>query len=169
MLPQPDFGVHAGKGDMAPVILPGTGGIEQLIVACDQRVPPVRVFPYPVTESVLDGLLLLLCQRRFLAVQYTALLAVCVVLGIIDTHIAEIQGILQNLVGVCPFRAVGHIRGDIVIADRAFVLDVPFRRKGGIIYVDHAPLIERGLKGLPHEFPDIFRVDPCCAEPYLDL
>ena len=90
MLSQSDFRVHAGEGDVTAVILSGTGGIEKLIVPCDQIMPPVRVFPYPVAESIFDCLLLLLCEGGFLAVQHTALLAVRIVLGIVDTHITEI-------------------------------------------------------------------------------
>ena len=169
VLPQPDLRVHARKGDVAAVVFAGSGGIEQLIVPCDQGVPPVGVTPYPVPESVPDGLLLLLGEGGFLGVEYTPLPAVRVVLGIVDAHVAQIQGIFKNLIGVCALRTVGHIRGNIVVTDRVLVPDVPLGGEGGIVHVDHTLLVKRRLKGLPHELPDICRVDPRCAQPHLDF
>ena len=70
-------------------------------------------------------------------------------------HVAQVQGIFKNLIGVCALRAVGHIRGNIAVTDRVLVPDVPLGGEGGIIHVDHALLVEGGLEGLPHELPDI--------------
>ena len=169
VLPQPYLRVHARKGDVAAVVFAGSGGIEQLVVPCDQSVPPVGVAPYPVPESVPDGLLLLLGEGGFLGVEYAPIPAVRIVLGIVDAHVAQIQGIFKNLIGVCALRAVGHICGNIAVTDRVLVPDVPLGGEGGIIHVDHALLVEGGLEGLPHELPDIRGVDPRCAQPHLDF
>ena len=169
VLPQPDLRVHARKGDVAAVVFAGSGGIEQLVIPCDQGVPPVGVAPYPVPESVPDGLLLLLGEGGFLAVEHAPLPAVRIVLGIVDAHVAQVQGIFKNLIGVCALRAVGHICGNIAVTDRVLVPDVPLGGEGGIGHVDHALLVEGRLEGLPHELPDIRGVDPRCAKPHLDF
>lgn len=76
MLTELDFGIHTAELDMTAVIFTGASGVEKLIVLGDKLLPPVGVFPNPITERILDSLLLLLCKGRFLGVEYTAFLAV---------------------------------------------------------------------------------------------
>ena len=90
MLPQSDFWVYAGERDMLPVVFTRTSAVEYLVVLLRQIAPPVRVFPYPVLKSILDGLLLLLGEGSLLTVEHAALFAVCVDLGVIYPHIAEV-------------------------------------------------------------------------------
>ena len=75
---------------MLTVILAGPGAVEQLIVFLRQLTPPVRVFPYPILKSILDGLLLLLSKGGLFRIENAALLTVWICLGVIDTHIAEV-------------------------------------------------------------------------------
>ena len=88
--PQPYLRVNASKGDMASVIFSKTGGIEQLIIFLYQRLPALRVTPYPVPESVFDGLLFLLGQGGFFLVQDAALFAVRIFNGVINADIPEV-------------------------------------------------------------------------------
>ena len=109
MLTKLDFGVHTAEHDMRTVILTGAVGVEQLVISGNKLLPPVGVSPNPILERIFDGLLLLLCQGGFLGVEYTAFPAIGVGNCVIDTHITQIQRILQNLVGVGSVRTVGHI------------------------------------------------------------
>ena len=126
MLPQGDLRVHAHKGDVLSIVFTGTDGVKLLVVLADQRLPPYCVLPNPLPKSILDGLLLLLRQRGFLLVEHTALLAVCILHGIIDAHIPQIQGIFQNSIGAGPLGAVGDIGSDIAGGNRTLARDIPF-------------------------------------------
>ena len=169
MLPQSDFRVHAGEHDMAAVILPGTGAVHFLVVLPNQRFAALRVFPNPVFESVLDKLLLLCRQGGFLCVQDAALMAVCVLNGVIDADIPEVQGVLQQPVGVGPVGAVGGVGGNIVAPGHGFSGHLPFGGVGGIVDLNLIPQIYRGLESLVHELLDIHLIQPCRAQAYLDL
>ncbi len=65
-----------------------------------QRNAPLRVLPDPVGESILDDLLLLLRQHGLSLVQYTFELAISILNGVVDADIFQVQGLLQNLIGV---------------------------------------------------------------------
>ena len=110
---QRDLRVHTGKADVAAVILAWTKRIEFFVVLLHQRLPSGRVLPNPILKSILDGLLLLLCKRRFLLVQHALFYAVFIG-RVVDTHIAQIQRVFQNPVRIGTFRAVGHVGVDIL-------------------------------------------------------
>ena len=61
VFPQSDLWVHAAKGDVAAVVLTGTGGVHFLIVLAHQGLAAFRVPPNPVLKGVPDGLLFLGC------------------------------------------------------------------------------------------------------------
>ena len=128
MLPQPDIRVHADKMNVLPVILPRTGRIEQLVIPSGQGFPALRVFPYPVLERILDCLLFLLSKRGFLLVQDTAFFAVRILHLVIDSHVLQVQRILQNLIGIGTGGSVGYIAVHVAVAGRAFSFNAPFRR-----------------------------------------
>ena len=90
MFPEGDFRVDAAEGDVLAVVLTGPGGVIQLIVLVYQRLAASGVLPYPILKGVLDGLLLLLGQRRFRLVEDAALLSVLIHHGIVDAHIPEV-------------------------------------------------------------------------------
>ena len=129
MLPQGDLRIHARKDQVSAVILPGTGGIEALIVELHQLPPPVGVAPYPVPECLLDGLLLLLGEGGFLTVEDTFFLAVRIPDGVVDAHVPQVQRIFKDFVGVGAVGAVGHAGVDVVVGDAVLAGDVPFRRE----------------------------------------
>ena len=169
MLPQCDFGVHTRKRQVLAVVFPRACGVKTLVVCLHHITPPVRVFPNPVPKGVLDGLLFLLRNGRFLVIEDAALLAVRVADGIIDAHVAEIQRIFQYLISICPVRAVGHIGVDVVVRDIVFPADVPFGGKFGEVDIHTALGVVGRLQQLEHELLDIASVNPGCAEPHLDL
>ena len=90
MLTELDLGVHTAEYDMGAVVLTRASGVKKLVVLCDKLLPSVGVSPNPVLESVLDCLLLLLCQGGLLGIEHTPLFAIGVSYGVIDTHIAQI-------------------------------------------------------------------------------
>ena len=92
---------------MAAVILAGTSAVHFLVVLPYQRFAPLRVFPNPVLERIPDKLLLLRGKGGFLGVEDTALPSVCILNGIVDTNVAEVQRILQQPVGAGAVCAIG--------------------------------------------------------------
>ena len=166
---QRDFRAHAGKADVAAVILARADRIEAFVVLLHQRLPPIRVAPYPLLKGVLDGLLLLLRKRRFLGIENAPLRAVCIINRVIDAHIAQIQRVLQNPIGVSALCAVGHIGVDILFGWGGFAADVPFSGAGRIADLNWVPPVVRRLEGLLHELLDIILTDPRRAEAHFDL
>ena len=94
MLTKGDVGVHAAEADVTAVILTRTSGIEKLVVLCHQSFSTAGIFPDPILERILDGLLLLLSQGGFLLVQDTLLLAIGFLDGVVDANVLQVQGFL---------------------------------------------------------------------------
>ena len=111
---QINFGGHPIEGDMTAVIFTRTYGVKEFIVRMHQILTAVRIFPDPVTESFLNGLLFLLGERSLFLIQYTFFFSFSVLNRIVDTDITEIQRIFQNPISVCPVCAVCHVSGYVV-------------------------------------------------------
>jgi len=71
-----------------PVILTGSDAVKGIVVETDKAVPALWVFPNPVLKRLLDYLLLCLCRRGFLVVEYRFFVAVFVI------NIVENAGVL---------------------------------------------------------------------------
>ena len=125
MLPQGDLRVHAHEVNVAAVVFPGTGRIEQLVVLPHQYLSPLGVLPDPVCKGILDGLLLLAGQHGLLFVQHPLGFAAIIFHRVVDPRIPEIEGVLQNLVGAGPRRAEGLVGHDVVVARFGLALDPP--------------------------------------------
>ena len=154
---------------MASVVLARARRVEQLVVLGDKRLPALRAFPQPVAEGVLDDLLLLLGEGGLLDVEHPALGAVRVLDLVVDSHVAEVQGVFENLVGVDARCAVGGASVDVVCADGALAVYVPLRGVGRVAHVHAARGPVRGLEGLDHELLDVARLYPGRAEAHVDL
>lgn len=118
VFPEGDLRVHADKMDVASVILTGAGRVEQFVVLLHQCNAPLRVLPDPVGESILDDLLFLLRKHGLPLVQHTLEFAIGILDGVVDADIFQVQGLLQNLVGVGTGCAVG-LGGDNVAPPRS--------------------------------------------------
>ena len=164
MLPEGDFGAHTTEGDMASVILTGTGGVEQFIVEGNKGLSAFRVFPEPVRKGILDGLLLLLGKGGFLLVQHTPFLTIGILHGVVDTHITQIQRIFQNVISVHPGSTVGGVCVHIPVANIVLAGDVPLCGKGREIDLDGSAHIVRRIQQILHELLDVLLVNPCCAK-----
>ena len=154
---------------MLSVVFARTGGVEKLVILLNQFVPPRRVFPYPFLKCVLDGLLLLLGKRGFFGVEHGLFSAVRILNGVVDAHVAQIQRILQDLVSIGAFRAVGHIGIDVTAAYNALTGDIPFCAEIRVVDINAPAHIERRLQQLKHELPDILFVNPRCAEAHFNF
>ena len=169
VFPQPDFRIHAAKADMRTIILTGTSAVEQLVILFHKFRAAIRVFPHPVLECILNGLLFLLGEGGLLFIQNPLLLAVCILHGIVDTDVPQIQRILQNPVGVGSAGAVGHIGMDIIPARCTLTGDLPLCRHGREFHLDVPAQIKRRFKGFFHELLDIIPIDPCGTKAHINL
>ena len=133
MFSQRDLRVHARKFQMPAVVLTGPGRVEAFVVERHQCAAALRVLPYPLLKSILDGLLLLLGKGGLLGIEDATLLAIGVCYSIIDAHITQIQRIFQNTVCVGAIRTVVNIGIDVVVGNGVFSGYVPFCGKFGII------------------------------------
>ena len=109
------------------------------------------------------------CQGGLLGVQHAALFSVCVLYGVIDTDISQVQAVLQNLIGIGTTGPIGGISCHIVVGYRRFPLDLPFSGKGRIVDLDTALEIKRGVEGLVHKLLDVLFVNPGSAQTHLNL
>ena len=169
VLPECNIGIHAAKADMTSVIFTGSGRIEQLIIGSGQIFPALWVFPYPVTESILDCLLFLLCQRCFFFIENTFLFPIGILNRIIDTNIFQIQCFFQDAISIGSFGSIGHICRYVIIARRAFSGNFPFRSIFGELYFNIFPEIKRSFKRFLHELLDIPRRNPGCPKAYINF
>ena len=127
MLPQGDLRVHAHKMDVAAIVFPWPGGVEQLVVLPHQYLSPLGVLPDPVCKGVLDGLLLLPGQHGLLFVQHPLGLAAVILHRVVDPRVPKVEGVLQNFVGAGPGCAEGLIGHDVIVACFGLALDPPLR------------------------------------------
>ena len=169
MFPQPDFRIHAAKADMGTIVLTGTGTVEQFVILFHKFRTAIRVFPHPVLERILNGLLFLLGEGGLLFIQNPLLLAVCILHGIVDTDVPQIQRILQNPVGVGSAGAVSHIGMDIIPARCTLTGDLPLCRHGREFHLDVPAQIKRRFKGFFHKLLDIIPIDPCGTKAHINL
>ena len=155
--------------DVGAIVFTGAGRVEQLVVLPNQRNAPLGVLPDPVGESVLDDLLFLLCQHGFPFVQHTFGLALGILNGVVDADIFQVQGLLQNLVGIGTGCAVG-LGGDNIATSRSgLALHAPLCGIRRIPHFDCMAQIVGNLEGLGHKLLDDVRGKPCCAQPHINF
>ena len=75
VFPQPNLRIHAAKADMRTIVLTRTGTVEQLVILFHKFRTSIRVFPHPILERILNGLLFLLGKGGLLFVQNPLLFA----------------------------------------------------------------------------------------------
>ena len=169
VLPEGDLRVHTHEFDVGAIVFTGAGRVEQLVILLHQRNAPLRVLPDPVGESILDDLLLLLRQHGLSLVQYTFEFAISILNGVVDADIFQIQGFLQNLVGVGTGCAVGLGGDNIPSAGGSFALHAPLCGIRRISHLDCMPQIVGYLEGLGHKFLNDFRCKPCGTQPHINF
>ena len=169
VFPEGDLRVHAHEFDVGAIVFTGSGAVEQLVVLLHQRNAPLGVLPDPVCKSVLDDLLFLLCQHGFTLVQHTFGLALGILDGVVDADILQVQGLLQNLVGVCSAGAVGLGGNNVAPPGGSLALHTPL---GGIRRISHFDCMAQivgNLEGLGHKLLDNVRVQPCGTQAHINF
>ena len=169
VFPEGDFRVHADKMDVASVILTGAGRVEQFVVLLHQCNAPLGVLPDPVRKSVLDDLLFLLCQHGFPLVQHPFGLALGILDRVIDADIFQVQGLLQNLVGIGTGCAVG-LGGDNITSPRSgLTFHTPLGGIRRISHLDRMAQIVGDLESLGHKLLDNVRGKPCGTQTHINF
>ena len=137
-----DFWADTAESDMTAVILTGSDRVKSIVVGTDKTVSAFWVFPYPILKRLLDYFLLCLCCRGFLMVKYRFSVAVFVQNIVKDTHITQIQRVLDNTIGGSPLCTVGAVRLDISVIG-TLILYKPVAVYRRIAYPDSACRIAR--------------------------
>ena len=137
-----DFWANASESDMAAVILTGSDRVEGIVVIADKAVSAFWIFPYPVRKRLFNHFLLCLRRRGFLVVKYCLFIAVFVIHIVKDTHIPQIQRVLDNTIGGSPLCAVGAVRLDISVIG-TLIFDKPVAVNRCVAYLDPALRIAR--------------------------
>ena len=142
MLTELDFGIHSVILDVTSVILTRSDGIELLVIELAKLLTTFRVLPYPILKGSLDFLLFALCDCCLLLIQNGFRFSTTVINIIKDAHVLEVQGILDNFVGIDSACAVNRIRFYIGLIV-GFVRDYPLSSLRNILDA-HVPSCPRG-------------------------
>ena len=168
MFPQRNFRIHPVKHDMRSVVFARPGRVEQLVIARHQLMPAGRVFPYPVVKSILDRLLLLLGNRRFLLIQLPFFPSVFILHNIVYARIPQVERIFQNFERGRTSGAVFHIVIH-VLRQKALAVYRPLRRLRRVIHVDSPLFVIGNSQQLDHKALNVRFVHPCRTEPHVDF
>ena len=141
MLAELDFGVHSVILDVTSVILTRSGGIEFLVIELAKFLTTLRVLPYPILKGSLDFLLFALCDCCLMLIQNRFRLSATVINIIKDAHVLEVQGVLDNLVGIDSACTVNRVRFYIGLVV-GFVRDDPLSSLRNILDA-HVPSCPR--------------------------
>ena len=109
---------------MTAIILTGTVAVEQNIIGLTDGFAPIRVFPDPLSKSVFNEFLLALGDSSLFLIQNGNSAPFFIVLVIKNADILQVQGVLNDLIGIDALGAVGADGLDIA-AIRAFTFDTP--------------------------------------------
>ena len=164
MFPQGDLRVHAHKIDVAPIVLTGPQAVEFYVVELRQPSPSGRVFPYPILKRLLDKRLLALGDSGFIFVQDGSSLPVPLVHIVKNADIPEVQGVLDDLVGVDAPGSIGAVGLDVYPVN-AFALHVPGPGIFGVVEVDFLPAMNGRVQQLKDKLPHHIRGEPGRAKP----
>ena len=91
---------------MTAIIFTGTDAIKSFIVHLYQSFTPLLIFKNPVLKCCFHGVLLLRCQHGFFLIEDTDFITILIDTLIIDAYIFQVQGIFQNLIGICSLSSI---------------------------------------------------------------
>ena len=140
MRPQGDFRVDPYKIQVASVIFPWANAVELFIVKRGQPLPAIGVSPDPVRKFLFDLLLLSLGNGGLFCVEDGHLFAGVIIFIIENPYIPQIQGFLNDFVGVDAFRTKGVLGADVPSV-QAFSVNVPLAGIGAVMHLDVPSLI----------------------------
>ena len=162
------FGVHTGEYDMAPVVFAGPDGIKLIVVNPAQPFAAVGFCPNPFLKLLLNQVLFVLRDSGFLFVQHTDFPPLRIVFSIENPHVPQVQGVLDNLIGVDPLGAISVVGADIAAVNVLF-RDIPFVGDFGIADMDAALILPRCSQKLKGKILDDIFGNPRRAQPHTDF
>ena len=168
MRPQGDFRVDPYKIQMASVIFPWANAVEFLIVKHGQPLPAIGVCPDPIRKFLFDLLLLSLGNGGLLRVEDSHLFTGVIIFIVENPYIPQIQGFLNDFVGVDAFRTKGVLGADIPSV-QTFSVYIPLAGVGAVIYLDVPPLVVRRPQKLKGKIPHDLGWQPGSTQPDRNL
>ena len=163
--PQRDFRVHAGKAQIAAVILPRADAVEFAVVQAYQRLPPLRLLENPFFKLIFYQTLLGVGSLGGGVVQHAFFVSLCVGNCIKHLHRPQVQRSLCDFIGILAVCAVGDGCLDAAVAV-ALVRDIPLtgeRRKQNLHGKARG---QRRLQKLHEKILNVFRRYPGSTQPH---
>ena len=148
--------------------LAGAYAVELLVIELAKPFAPIGVFPYPFLKFSADLFLLALRNRGFFLIQNRFLFSALVLHIIKDAHILEIEGILNNRIGVHTGGAIYAGRFEIFFSVR-LICDPPLPRNRFKLHLHTVLIVVRDFKQLKYKCLYIFRRNPCGTKPDSDF
>ena len=165
MGPQRNFWVHAGKAQIAAVILPRADAVEFAVVQAYQRLPPLRLLENPFFKLVFYQALLCVGSLGGGVVQHAFFVSLCVGNCIKHLHRPQVQRSLGDFIGILAVRAVGDGCLDAAVAV-AFVRDIPLTGERRKQHLHGKACGQRRLQQLHEKILNIFRRYPGGTQPH---
>ena len=155
---------------MTAIIFTGTDAIKSFIVHLYQSFTPLLIFKNPVFKCCFHGILLLRCQHGFFLIEDTDFITILIDTLIIDAYIFQVQGIFQNLIGICSLSSIRCIGKRIPWTICIFSSNTPFTIDLRVFYLYFLLCkIPRGMKQFHHKSLIIRRLNPCSSNTHLNL
>ena len=168
MRPQGDFRVDPYKIQMASVVLSGTDTVELFIVEPGQPLSAIGVCPNPIRKFLFDLLLLFLGNGGLFRVEDGHLFTGVIIFIVENPYIPQIQGFLNDLVGVDAFRTKGVLGADIPSV-QTFSVYIPLAGVGAVMHLDVPSLVERRPQKLKGKVPHDLGWQPGSTQPDRNL
>ena len=168
MRPQGDFRVDPYKIQMASVIFPWANAVELFIVERGQPLPAIGVSPNPVRKFLFGLLLLSLGNGGLLRVEDSHLFTGVIIFIVEDPYIPQIQGFLNDFVGVDAFRTKG-VLGAYIPSVQTFSVYIPLAGVVAVMHLDVPSLVVGGPQKLKGKIPHNLGWQPGGTQPDRNL
>ena len=165
MGPKRNFRVHAGKAQIAAVILPWADAVEFAVVQAYQRLPPLRLLENPFFKLVFYQALLCVGSLGGGVVQHAFFVSLCVGNCIKHLHRPQVQRSLCDFIGILAVCAVGDGCFDAAVAV-ALVRDIPLTGERRKQHLHGKARGQRRLQQLHEKILNVFRWYPCGTQPH---
>ena len=165
MGPKRNFRVHAGKAQIAAVILPRADAVEFAVVQAYKRLPPLRLLENPFFKLVFYQALLCVGSLGGGVVQYAFFVSLCVGNCIKHLHRPQVQRSLGDFIGILAVRAVGDGCLDAAVAV-ALVRDIPLTGERRKQHLHGKARGQRRLQKLHEKILNVFRRYPGGTQPH---
>ena len=166
--PQCDFRVHAGKTQVAAVVLTRANAVEFAVVQAYQRLPPLRLLENPFLKLVLDQTLLGVGSLGGGVVQHAFFVSPCVGDRVKHLHRPQVQRSLGDFIGILAVCAVCDGCLDAAVSV-ALVRDIPLTGERSKQHLHGKSRGQWRLQQLHEKILNIFRRYPGGTQPHRNL